>query len=194
MGGRYELYTAPPKRYYHEPETRPVWTNTVDEVRGVDGRWYTSNHATIWRWREAYQHDFAARIDWSNATAFEDANHPPSVIVNGDRTRNTIHLSAAPGQDVRLDASGTSDPDHDQLSYHWYPYREAGTFPLTIHYRNLEWKDTRTAVVSFPAPRSTTARTIHFVLEVTDDGSPRLTSYRRVILTIDPTLPGSLPP
>ena len=66
-GGRYELYTAPPKRYYHEPETRPIWTNTMDEVKGIDGKWYTSNHATIWRWRKGYQHDFAARLDWGQS-------------------------------------------------------------------------------------------------------------------------------
>ena len=185
-GGRYELYTAPPKRYYHEPETRPIWTNAMDEVKGADGLWYTSNHATIWRWREEYQHDFAARVDWSNSPVFDDANHPPSVVVNGDRSRKTLHLTAAPGQEVRFDASATTDPDHDDLTYHWYPYREAGTFPLTIHYRNLDWKDRRTPMVTFPAPRSSSARTIHFILEVTDNGSPPLTSYRRIVLTIDP--------
>ena len=41
-------------------------------------------------------------------------------------------------------------------------------------------------MVTFPAPRSSSARTIHFILEVTDNGSPPLTSYRRIVLTIDP--------
>ena len=114
-GGRYELYTAPPKRYYHEPETRPIWTNTMDEVKGVDGKYYTSNHATIWRWREAYQHDFAARLDWSHQPKFKGANHHPLVNVNGDRSRNPIFLTTAPGAPVTLDASATSDPDGDEF-------------------------------------------------------------------------------
>jgi len=36
---------------------------------------YTSAQATIWRWREAYQHDFAAHMDWCIADTFEKANH-----------------------------------------------------------------------------------------------------------------------
>ena len=185
-GGRYELYTAPPKRYYHEPETRPIWTNAMDEVKGVDGKWHTSNHATIWRWRREYQHDFAARIDWSNSPEFEDANHPPLAIVNGDRTRKAIHLTVAPGSKVQLDASKTSDPDGDEVSYRWYPYREAGSFPLTIHFRNLTWQGDDTAALTINAPRVNVPRTIHFILEARDGGAPTLTSYRRVIVTIDP--------
>ena len=186
-GGRYELYTAPPKRYYHEPETRPIWTNAMDEVKGVDGKYYTSNHATIWRWREAYQHDFAARLDWSHQPKFKGANHHPLVNVNGDRSRNPIFLTAAPGAPVTLDASATSDPDGDEFSFHWYPYREAGSFPLTIHYRNLNWQGDQTAVLKLNAPATNAPATIHFILEVRDRGQPSLTSYRRVILKVDPT-------
>jgi|TARA_B100000959_G_scaffold86377_1_gene91735 hypothetical protein len=185
-GGRYELYTAPPKRYYHEPETRPIWTNAMDEVKGVDGKWHTSNHATIWRWRREYQHDFAARIDWSNSSEFETANHPPLAIVNGDRTREAIHLTVAPGNKVTLDASKTSDPDGDKIAFRWHPYREVGSFPLTIHFRNLTWQGDDTAVLTINAPRVKAPRTIHFILEATDGGAPPLTSYRRVIITIDP--------
>jgi hypothetical protein len=185
-GGRYELYTAPPKRYYHEPETRPIWTNTMDEVKGVDGKWYTSNHATVWRWRTGYQHDFAARMDWSNASDFADANHPPHAIVNNDRSRRTIHLTAPSGTQVLLDASPTTDPDGDEVSFHWYPYREAGTFPLTIYYRNFKLENGGTPVASFVAPKVAKPRTIHFILEARDNGEPALTAYRRVIVTITP--------
>lgn len=64
-GGRYEFYTPPPHKRLLEPETRPFWTDADDEVLGVDGHWHTSNHATIWRWRTAYQNDFSARMDWT---------------------------------------------------------------------------------------------------------------------------------
>ena len=185
-GGRYELYTAPPKRYYHEPETRPIWTNTMDEVKGIDGKWYTSNHATIWRWRKGYQHDFAARLDWSHTPDFKGANHPPLVKVNGNLGREPIFIKAAPGAPVTLDAGATSDPDGDEFSFHWYPYREAGSFPLTIHYRNLKWEGDKTPVLKLNAPATKTPETIHFILEVTDRGQPSLTAYRRVILQINP--------
>ena len=53
-----------------------------DTVAGVDGRVYTSDQATIWRWRKAYQNDFAARMQWTVAD-FTHANHNPVVEVNG---------------------------------------------------------------------------------------------------------------
>jgi hypothetical protein len=185
-GGRYELYTAPPRRYYYESETRPIWTNAMDEVKGVDGRWYTSNHATIWRWRKGYQHDFAARIDWSNTSRREDANHHPEIVVDGDKTRRPILITAAPGSEVSLDASGTVDPDGNSISYHWYPYREVGTFPIRLDRGNFQIRDGNTALAKFTAPKVDSAQTLHVILEVQDDADPSLTSYRRVIVTIDP--------
>ena len=56
-------------------ETRPHWTqggdaypgrdNSRDSVVGIDGESYTSDQATVWRWREAFQNDFAARMPWT---------------------------------------------------------------------------------------------------------------------------------
>ncbi|KPK79752.1 MAG: hypothetical protein AMS27_17725, partial [Bacteroides sp. SM23_62_1] len=81
-GGRYELYLPePPSEPVNprftggvpfEPETRPIWTNAADEFtpripndwgRAIrrDTATYSGNHVTLWRWREDFQHDFAAR-------------------------------------------------------------------------------------------------------------------------------------
>lgn len=76
-GGRYEHYTPRTRKWFFEPETRPIWSDTQDEVWSpIDSQYHTSNHATIWRWREAFQHDFAARMDWC-VKSYEEANHPP---------------------------------------------------------------------------------------------------------------------
>jgi hypothetical protein len=87
-GGRYELYQPRFLPYRHagnaEPEPRPIWTDARDEVRGKDGRMYIDNHATIWRWRDAFQNDFAARMDWC-IKEYENGNHPPVVRVSGSR-------------------------------------------------------------------------------------------------------------
>ena len=110
-GGRYELYIPPFKKYMYEPETRPIWTNTQDEVYSeITERHHTSHHATIWRWREAYQHDFAARIDWSNTPNYKDANHPPVAKLDHP---NEIQVKS--GETVTLSAAGSSDPDGDEL-------------------------------------------------------------------------------
>ena len=94
-GGRYELYTPHTQRWYVQPETRPIWTNAQDEVMGTDGKWHTTNHATIWRWRSAMQNDFAARMDWT-IKPYAGANHPPQP-----KLAHAAQLNAKPGQRVK---------------------------------------------------------------------------------------------
>src|SRR5690606_30568984 len=170
-GGRYVLYQS-------YAETRPIWTHNVDArdaVVGPDGRTYVSNQATIWRWRRAYQHDFAARMDWC-VKPFDEANHNPAVVVNGIEGTAVLSITAPAGEPFTLTAEGTSDPDGDNLSYRWWVYREAGTYPGEVM---IEGADSPVARVQVPTDLGD--RTIHVILEVTDDGTPALTSYRRVI-------------
>ncbi len=183
-GGRYELYTPRLQKWFQEPETRPFWSDASDEVRGVDGHWHTSNHATIWRWRAAFQNDFAARMDWT-IKPFAEANHPPVVKLG-----HPAQFSAKPGGRVTLSAAGTSDPDGDALSYEWFYYPEPGTFstsnarsgqPLTI-----EGADKPEAWFAVPTTRVLRNGTMHIILAVTDRGTPPLTRYARVIVTVAP--------
>ena len=183
-GGRYEFYTPRMQKWFQEPETRPFWTNAVDEVRGFDGNWHTSNHATIWRWRSAYQNDFAARIDWTTKP-YDQANHPPVVNL-----AHPAELTAKRGDVVTLSAEGTTDPDGDALSYEWFYYGEAGTF-TTSNARTgqpLEIKNFDQKQASFTVPNGRVmlpgTGTMHIILAVTDHGTPQLTRYRRVIVTV----------
>lgn len=171
-GGRYGL-----ERPGGEP--RPIWTDSPDRVRGEDGEWHTGNQATVWRWREAYQHDFAARIDWSNTSVFEEANHPPRPVVDGDRGRDPVRRTAFPDETLTLSAVGTDDPDDDALSYRWWRYAEADTFEGDL---TLRGAGTSELSVTFPAAAEDTI--VHFILEVTDGGEPSLTRYRRVIVNV----------
>ena len=60
-----------------EPETRPIWTNAKDSiVSPIDKKNYKGNSETIWRWRQEYQNDFAARMLWTTKN-FNECNHPP---------------------------------------------------------------------------------------------------------------------
>jgi hypothetical protein len=95
-GGRYELYTPRMQKWYLYPETRPIWTDAIDEVLGTDGKWHSGNHETIWRWREAFQNDFAARMDWT-ILPVEKANHPPVVKIDRE-----MQLVAKPGERIKL--------------------------------------------------------------------------------------------
>src|SRR5579872_719852 len=110
-GGRY---------IYRQPygETHAIWTQGGDEfarvdsrdtVVGADGRQYLSDQATIWRWREAFQNDFAARMDWTIAD-YAHANHNPLVEVNGKAGTEPIVIDAPVGKPLVLDAGQSRDP------------------------------------------------------------------------------------
>ena len=168
-GGRYELRRP-------AQEARAIWTDARDTVVAPDGRIYTSNRATIWRWRDAYQADFAARMDWSIEPLFEGANHNPIAVVNGDATRQPITLEATAGDRVDLSAEGSSDPDGDSLEYAWWAYPEAGGARPTLEIESAG----DASLVSTVAPDAEA----HLILEVSDGGEPSLRAYRRIIIRV----------
>lgn len=188
-GGRYELYK--PKfedsnvgRFKRdnwpkdEPETRAIWTNANDSiVSPLDKRSYIGNRETLWRWREEFQNDFAARMDWNTKT-FNEVNHPPVPALAHPES-----FSVRSGEEFHLNADGSTDPDGDSMSYWWFQYREAGTYNGNVSFRPYSPNLYNLPVI---APAVTTPQTIHFILKVTDKGTPALTRYKRVIVTVLP--------
>jgi hypothetical protein len=183
-GGRYELACPPERKWHMERETRPFWTDAVDEVKGADGRWHTDNWCTIWRWRRAFQNDFSSRMDWTVTPRFEDANHPPVP-----RLGHARELRVPAGGRITLSAAGSADPDGDALTYRWEHYPEPGTFTLASgrSARPLRIENADQPEATFVAPEKFgRAGTAHVVLAVTDAGTPPLTRYERVIVTVEP--------
>lgn len=183
-GGRYELYTPKTEKWFYQPETHPIWTNADDEVLGNDGQWHETNQATIWRWREAYQNDFAARMDWT-IMPYDKANHPPVI-----KLENPTYIKAKQGDRIDLSAIGTTDPDGDLLSYEWFCYEEAGTRGMSNSRTGIKldivgydhpqaWFIVKKSRVMPPG-----TGTMHIILAVTDNGFPRLTRYQRVIVDV----------
>lgn len=179
-GGRYEFYQPRTEKWFLEPETRPLWNNAMDEVLGIDGKWHTTNHATIWRWREHYQNDFEARMDWT-IKPYEEVNHPPVP-----KLKHEAWLTAKAGEEVQLNAEGSTDPDGDELSYEWFYYGEPGSYTLATGRTGapLTIENADQAKASFVIPERARLGTMHIILAVTDQGTPVLTRYKRVIITV----------
>src|SRR5690606_28105149 len=129
----------------------------------------------IYRWRTAYQATFQARMAWCH-TDYVDANHEPIARVAG-----ALQRKVRVGEEVLLDASGSSDPDGDGLTYRWWVYPEPGTYRGEVAIDGAE-----APVARLVAPEVEGPEKIHVILEVTDDGEPHLTSYRRVVVTVQP--------
>ena len=193
-GGRYELYKPDFSKLKegssivtNAPETREIWTNAVDNYtpyvpnefgRAVkmDTISYTGYKVTLWRWRDDFQNDFAARMDWC-IMPFEKANHPPvPILIRSDR------LTVNSGEHFTLDASNSYDPDADSLSYLWFNYPEAGSYNKLIKVNGAD----NVKSAHFTAPDVDTIETAHFILKLSDKGTPALTRYKRVIVTIKP--------
>lgn len=180
-GGRYAWYQA-------YGETRPIWTNNQesrDTVTADNGQTECTDMATIWRWREAFQHDFAARMDWCVADEFKKANHHPIAVLNGDPTKRVLELTARTGETVTLSAAGSRDPDGDAVACTWRVYREAGTFPGEIALSATRGETTSLMVPALDAKLPGDS-TLHVILTATDSGTPPLIAYRRAILTLKP--------
>ncbi len=118
-------------------------------------------------------------MDWSATSKYEDANHHPIAVVNGDSSRKILEVSAAPGSTVKLDTKGSSDPDNNVLNYNWSFYKEASSYDRAV---KIENRSSATATVSIPLDAS--GKDIHVILELHDNGSPNLYAYRRVIITV----------
>lgn len=170
--GRYGLRGDDPNNQNGPRGPQCYWANQSDAWNGT-----THRDNTALRWAEHLQNDFKARLDWCVSERFADANHEPLPRCQGDVTRRILHLTARADEPLALDASNSSDPDGDKLSFGWYVYPEAGTYQGAVTI-----KDDRLPKAVLHMPADALGKTIHVILEVADSGRPSLTRYRRLVI------------
>jgi hypothetical protein len=178
------------------------YSDARDKVVGKTGGTFVSNQATIWRWRDFYQNDFAARMQWTLSNDRCHANHSPVVIVNGSTPGpEPFTVGAEANTEITLDASESYDPDADELIFSWFQYKEPTSAQSHIHWHKIP--DVKFAPqpsgpvvkVKLPSPEDCAVdilngnalekgQVLHLILQVTDNGTPSLTTYKRILVQI----------
>ncbi|MDJ1486245.1 DUF1593 domain-containing protein [Cytophagaceae bacterium YF14B1] len=121
----------------------------------------------------AAQQDFAARLKWSITPKYTNANHEPVVKIEGPLT-----ILAGAGEKIRLKGA-VSDPDGNVVSIKWWQF-QVGSYPQTVAISNPASKQIEVTIPKDAIP----GQTIHLIFEATDNGTPALTRYQRVIIIV----------
>jgi hypothetical protein len=122
----------------------------------------------------AAQNDFAARLLWSVTPTYAGANHEPAVAIRG-RAR----IVARAGETVRVQGVA-SDPDRNAVTMRWWRWKDVDTYPGDVI---LATAAPGTLQLRVP-PDAMPGQVIQLVLEATDDGTPPLTRYQRVVVSV----------
>lgn len=171
-----EKLFEPYKMYTEDQQLFDTWVNPDDSTV------YHDIYTPVWRWRQAMWNDFRARMDWCTKP-YEEANHHPIVVLNGDQSNQTLKLKSKPGKIIKLDASASTDPDQDELSFNWWFYKEAGAKP---YLKQIELKYINPSKVQFKIPEDASGKELHLILELSDKHPEvSLVSYKRVVILVE---------
>ena len=154
-------------------QTRDKETNSWNNHQGTPS--YTASRKYEPKFYPAEFNSFVARMAWAKDGK---GNREPQVIINNDKTLAPITISPAPNQSLTLDASATTDPDGDKLTFNWWVFTEAGTYT-----QDIKITDESTPRPTLRIPSESAGQSFHLICEVTDNGTPPLTAYRRIIFT-----------
>ena len=105
-------------------------------------------------------------------TRGEPGRHSPVLVL-----AHPADLTAQPGMTVKFSAAGTTDPDGDELTFRWWQDPDA----LTCR-GDFEIVNAGKPQASFTVPGDRTrGQTINIICEMTDNGTPPLTRYQRLV-------------
>jgi hypothetical protein len=147
----------------------PVWAGVAPSAPGE-----APPRAPTHPFLAALQRDFAARMVWATTPRYSAANHNPRIALTGPRA-----ISARPGQWIVLRAT-TSDPDGNRVALRWWRWKDADSYAGAVTLEHPEGLSTELRVPT----DARSGDTIHIIAEATDDGSPALTRYERVVVTV----------
>jgi len=157
-------------RFKRAAQDSVLYVGAMDSDANFESRLYKP----MSRWYEGSQNDYAARCDWATTGDFSKANHEPIAHL-GHAEDLVVQVDST----VTLSAKDSWDPDGDDLNYKWWQYGDADSYEGTITMEKANEME-----ASFTVPKDAQGKDIHIILEVQDNGTPKLTRYRRVIVEV----------
>lgn len=150
-----------------------VTNNTEENKLGANQNNYASG-----RWGAYMQLDFAARLQWLLKPADQSNDHPVLSVPTG------LDVDAAPGETITLRGTATDPDAGDSVSTTWWEYKEAGTGAGAVTISDPTSLQTSVTIPDTAVPGDT----YHVILEGTDTGTPALTKWQRVVITVTDTV------
>ncbi|OTA58864.1 DUF1593-domain-containing protein [Hypoxylon sp. EC38] len=139
-GGRYNRPMAPIDLLNGVDSN--LFVDAAESVIGIDGQSYSTPQASIWRWRAAYQDDFAARMQWTLTSNFSAVGHPPILNINGRQGPDPVVVQVKGNISYTFDAELTFDPDNptdnSHLEFQWALYPDPTAFQSEVQMEALE--------------------------------------------------------
>lgn len=159
---------------YHERGISP------DSLTTAWNSWQEPVHSISIGYKQRFYpdelNDFIARMQWA---AEGRGNKNPQVVVNGQDGISPVIINTMAGETVILDASRSTDPNGDGLTFKWWQQPEIGDLALTI-------EDTDEAKAAIHIPADANGKELHVICEVHDKGPFHLVAYRRVVIKVAP--------
>ncbi|MDO1447926.1 DUF1593 domain-containing protein [Rhodocytophaga aerolata] len=135
--------------------------------------------AELERWIPHVKNNFLNRLKYSTKDP-KQVNHEPIAQVNKDKTTKILSIKTKPGASVNLNASSSTDPDGNKLSFKWYQYKTHNSYTGDISLANPA-----AALQTVTLPQDIGDKSLHLILEVHDNGTPSLVTYRRILLSAE---------
>ena len=168
--------------------------------RDIDKMSYTA-------WTEKVLRDFEARNLWSITANYDEANHYPVIEID-----KPLDLTVKAGETVEIHAKITDNDkpnpeamwkrfgtlwEQNGMTKDMYFERSKNMSPMPVMASWWQWMEPSTCKqhimleyvqggIKFTAPQVNEPQTIHILVEATDQGSPALTSYARIVVTVMP--------
>lgn len=180
FGGIAGRYHRVEDQFNEKGQPLNVWDVSMDSYTDRDGN--VSEQESMWPYVADIQRDFAARIDWTAADAYEKAEHRPSLVIE-----DGLDIQAGAGSSVMIRAKAVN-PDGGKAAVTFHIYKEASAASadravLSVRANEEASETDAQALVQIPDDAASGDR-IHVIVKAQGDGHHRLCYYQQVIVTV----------